>query len=221
MAEKLISIIKDPHLAFSTFKREDGYKVYTLSWCKYKVLSAEEIDVGTRIRIRSAQDDIELTWRAFPDDFLFAPWLVPIDSEILQTFIKDEMRSHGYDMAKARNVVFNILKKDIDNPLITKDVRDALNSGTDYIVDVPIHTLPFSVRLINCLRSADINTIGDLLRVSKASLMKINCLGKKCLDEIKDYYAANGYEFGTEYLQYDESRGWPLNGKWYLPKKQQ
>ena len=66
MAEKLISIIKDPHLAFHTFKREDGYKVYTLSWCKYKVLSAEEIDVGTRIRIRSAQDDIELTWRAFP-----------------------------------------------------------------------------------------------------------------------------------------------------------
>lgn len=215
MAEKLISIIKDPHLAFSTFKREDGYKVYTLSWCKYKVLSAEEIDVGTRIRIRSAQDDIELTWRAFPDDFLFAPWLVPIDSEILQTFIKDEMRSHGYDMAKARNVVFNILKKDIDNPLITKDVRDALNSGVDDIVDVDVCRLPFSVRLINVLRNADINTLGDLLRVNKISLIELNGLGKKCLDEIKDYYAANGYDFGTEFLEWER-------GRWhYLPKKQQ
>lgn len=215
MAEKLISIIKDPHLAFSTFKREDGYKVYTLSWCKYKVLSAEEIDVGTRIRIRSAQDDIELTWRAFPDDFLFAPWLVPIDSEILQTFIKDEMRSHGYDMAKARNVVFNILKKDIDNPLITKDVRDALNSGIDDIVDVDVCRLPFSVRLINVLRNADINTLGDLLRVNKISLIELNGLGKKCLDEIKDYYAANGYDFGTEFLEWERGRGH------YLPKKQQ
>ena len=215
MAEKLISIIKDPHLAFHTFKREDGYKVYTLSWCKYKVLSAEEIDVGTRIRIRSAQDDIELTWRAFPDDFLFAPWLIPIDSEILQTFIKDEMRSHGYDMAKARNVVFNILKKDIDNPLITKDVRDALNSGIDDIVDVDVCRLPFSVRLINVLRNADINTLGDLLRVNKISLIELNGLGKKCLDEIKDYYAANGYDFGTEFLEWERGRGH------YLPKKQQ
>lgn len=215
MAEKLISIIKDPHLAFHTFKREDGYKVYTLSWCKYKVLSAEEIDVGTRIRIRSAQDDIELTWRAFPDDFLFAPWLVPIDSEILQTFIKDEMRNHGYDMAKARNVVFNILKKDIDNPLITKDVRDALNSGIDDIVDVDVCRLPFSVRLINVLRNADINTLGDLLRVNKISLIELNGLGKKCLDEIKDFYAANGYDFGTEFLEWERGRGH------YLPKKQQ
>lgn len=215
MAEKLISIIKDPHLAFHTFKREDGYKVYTLSWCKYKVLSAEEIDVGTRIRIRSAEDDIELTWRAFPDDFLFAPWLVPIDSEILQTFIKDEMRSHGYDMAKARNVVFNILKKDIDNPLITKDVRDALNSGIDDIVDVDVCRLPFSVRLINVLRNADINTLGDLLRVNKISLIELNGLGKKCLDEIKDFYAANGYDFGTEFLEWERGRGH------YLPKKQQ
>lgn len=215
MAEKLISIIKDPHLAFYTFKREDGYKVYTLSWCKYKVLSAEEIDVGTRIRIRSAQDDIELTWRAFPDDFLFAPWLVPIDSEILQTFIKDEMRNHGYDMAKARNVVFNILKKDIDNPLITKDVRDALSSEIDDIVDVDVCRLPFSVRLINVLRNADINTLGDLLRVNKISLIELNGLGKKCLDEIKDYYAANGYDFGTEFLEWERGRGH------YLPKKQQ
>ena len=213
MAEKLISIIKDPHLAFSTFKRDDGYKVYTLSWCKYKVLSAEEIDVGTRIRIRSAQNDIELTWRAFPDDFLFAPWLVPIDSEILQTFIKDEMRSHGYDMAKARNVVFNILKKDIDNPLITKDVRDALNSGTDHVADVDVCHLPFSVRLINVLRNADINTLGDLLRVNKISLFELNGLGKKCLDEIKDFYAINGYDFGTEFLEWERGRGH------YLPKK--
>lgn len=215
MDERLITIIKDPHLAFSTFKREDGYKVYTLSWCKYKVLSAEEIDVGTRIRIRSAQDDIELTWRAFPDDFLFAPWLVPIDSEILQTFIKDEMRSHGYDMAKARSVVFNILKKDIDNPLITKDVRDALNSGIDDIVDVDVCRLPFSVRLINVLRNADINTLGDLLRVNKISLIELNGLGKKCLDEIKNFYAANGYDFGTEFLEWERGRGH------YLPKKQQ
>lgn len=215
MDERLITIIKEPHLAFSTFKREDGYKVYTLSWCKYKVLSAEEIDVGTRIRIRSAQDDIELTWRAFPDDFLFAPWLVPIDSEILQTFIKDEMRSHGYDMAKARSVVFNILKKDIDNPLITKDVRDALNSGIDDIVDVDVCRLPFSVRLINVLRNADINTLGDLLRVNKISLIELNGLGKKCLDEIKNFYAANGYDFGTEFLEWERGRGH------YLPKKQQ
>ena len=157
---------------------------------------------------------------SFPSKFKFHPWTLPIDTNVLRRLIEDEMARYGFDKARARNEVFDILKKDIDNPLITKDVRDALNSGTDYVADAPIHTLPFSVRLINCLHSADIDTIGDLLRVSKASLMKIRCLGKKSLCEIKDYYAINGYEFGTEYLQYDESRDW-RHSKWYLPKKQQ
>ena len=157
---------------------------------------------------------------SYPSKFKFHPWALPIDTNVLRRLIEDEMARYGFDKARARNEVFDILKKDIDNPLITKDVRDALNSGTDYVADAPIHTLPFSVRLINCLHSADIDTIGDLLRVSKASLMKIRCLGKKSLCEIKDYYAINGYEFGTEYLQYDESRDW-RHSKWYLPKKQQ
>ena len=121
-------------------------------------------------------------------------------------------------MAKARSVVFNILKKDIDNPLITKDVRDVLNGGIDDIVDVDVCRLPFSVRLINILRDADINTLGDLLRVNKISFVELNGLGKKCLDEIKNFYAANGYDFGSEFLEWDKDRGWPRRGKWYLPK---
>lgn len=215
MDERLITIIKEPHFAFSTFDKEDGSLGYTLAWCEYKLYSSCESEVGTQIRIRSARNEADMVHCSFPDRFRLQPWLIPIDADALRRLIEDEMARYGFDKARARNEVFDILKKDIDNDLITKDVRDALNSGTDYVTDVDVCHLPFSVRLINVLRNADINTLGDLLRVNKISLFELNGLGKKCLDEIKDFYAANGYDFGTEFLEWERGRGH------YLPKKQQ
>lgn len=216
MDERLITIIKEPHFAFSTFDKEDGSLGYTLTWCEYKLFSY----IGTQIRICSAIDEKEMVRCSFPSKFKFHPWTLPIDTDVLRRLIEDEMARYGFDKARARNEVFDTLKKDIDNPLIMRDVRAALDYEQGNSLDVDVCHLPFSVRLINILRDADINTLGDLLRVNKISFVELNGLGKKCLDEIKNFYAANGYDFGNEFLEWDKDRDW-RHSKWYLPKKQQ
>jgi len=57
--------------------------------------------------------------------------------------------------------------------------------GDDVLLK-PIEELDLSVRSYNCLKSAEIDTIGDLITYDKDSLMKIKNFGKKSLTEISE-----------------------------------
>ncbi len=52
-----------------------------------------------------------------------------------------------------------------------------------------VESLDFSIRSLNCLQSAEIATIGQLLTYSKDDLMKIKNFGKKSLTEISEKLA--------------------------------
>lgn len=54
------------------------------------------------------------------------------------------------------------------------------------ILSRPISDLDLSVRSSNCLKSAAINTIGELMQYDKDALMKIKNFGKKSLTEISE-----------------------------------
>ncbi len=47
-----------------------------------------------------------------------------------------------------------------------------------------IEDLDFSVRTYNCLKRANINTVGDLVAKTESDMMKIRNLGRKSLEEI-------------------------------------
>ena len=57
------------------------------------------------------------------------------------------------------------------------DIRELLN--------ITIDELNLSVRAANCLKNADINYVGDILRNKEQDLLKIKNFGRKSLDEIK------------------------------------
>lgn len=114
------------------------------------------------------------------------------------------------------NDVLNIIRDQMAAEELAKSVQEDADESPDY--DVKIIDLPFSVRVLNCLKSADIETLGDLLRVSGSSLLKIQGFGKKSLDEIREFYKKHGYEFGSERLEYRSERLYPA-GHYYLPKK--
>lgn len=61
----------------------------------------------------------------------------------------------------------------------------------------------FSTRTKNCLYSAGINTIGDLLRISRNSLMNIRNFGENCLREIDEFYQEKGLKFGYRDLRWN------------------
>ncbi|MEA3346912.1 MAG: DNA-directed RNA polymerase subunit alpha, partial [Candidatus Auribacterota bacterium] len=52
-------------------------------------------------------------------------------------------------------------------------------------LEMPITEIELSVRSTNCLRNANINTIGELVSMTEAELLKQRNFGKKSLNEIK------------------------------------
>ena len=61
-----------------------------------------------------------------------------------------------------------------------------------------IEDLDFSVRAFNCLKRANINTLGDLTAKSELEMMKIRNLGKKSLKEVIDKIKGMGLRFRDE-----------------------
>ena len=62
--------------------------------------------------------------------------------------------------------------------------QDKVNE--DAVRDLPIDELELSVRAFNCLKRAEINTIGELTDKTEDELTPVRNLGKKSVDEIKE-----------------------------------
>ena len=58
--------------------------------------------------------------------------------------------------------------------------------------DARIEELDFSVRTYNCLKKANVLTIGDLVQFPESELMQIRNFGKKSLTEVKEKLASLG-----------------------------
>ena len=64
-----------------------------------------------------------------------------------------------------------------------------------------VEELELSVRANNCLRNANITSIGELVQKTEAELMKTKNFGKKSLQEIKDELARIGLSLGMRIEQ--------------------
>ena len=56
--------------------------------------------------------------------------------------------------------------------------------------------MDLSVRALNCLKAADIDTLGDLVSFNKNDLLKFRNFGKKSLTEIQELVKSKGLSFG-------------------------
>ncbi len=62
--------------------------------------------------------------------------------------------------------------------------------------------LDLSVRALNCLRAAEIDTLGDLVQFDKNDMLKFRNFGKKSLTELEDLVEAKGLSFGMNLSKY-------------------
>ncbi|MHB8260607.1 MAG: DNA-directed RNA polymerase subunit alpha [Bacteroidia bacterium] len=62
--------------------------------------------------------------------------------------------------------------------------------------------LDLSVRALNCLKAADVETLGELVAFNKNDLLKFRNFGKKSLTELEDLVAAKGLQFGMNIDKY-------------------
>jgi DNA-directed RNA polymerase subunit alpha len=73
-------------------------------------------------------------------------------------------------------------------------------------IKMPITELELSVRSANCLKDADINTIGDLVQLTEQQLLRHRNFGKKSLNELNDILKEMNMSFGMELPQEIKSK---------------
>lgn len=62
--------------------------------------------------------------------------------------------------------------------------------------------LDLSVRALNCLKAAEVETLGDLVSYNKSDLMKFRNFGKKSLTELEELVDSKGLDFGMDLSKY-------------------
>jgi DNA-directed RNA polymerase subunit alpha len=62
--------------------------------------------------------------------------------------------------------------------------------------------MDLSVRALNCLKAADVETLGELVSFNKNDMLKFRNFGKKSLTELEDLVEAKGLTFGMDISKY-------------------
>jgi DNA-directed RNA polymerase subunit alpha len=70
------------------------------------------------------------------------------------------------------------------------------------MLKTPLSELDLSVRAYNCLKAADIKTLGDLVDLEIADMMKFRNFGKKSLTELEELVASKNLHFGMDVSKY-------------------
>lgn len=125
------------------------------------------------------------------------------DKLILEIWTKKSIRPEEA-LRKAADILINHFKivteglpelKISEEYIITSDEEEAEIPAVDHeeenrenldVYNRKIDELELSVRSLNCLKRAKIETIGDLLSKTEEELLKIKNFGQKSLDEVKE-----------------------------------
>ncbi len=90
-----------------------------------------------------------------------------------------------------------------------EDVQEVIEVTVDpkmsEMLGKPIEELDLSVRSANCLKNANIRTLGDLVQRSEREMLSTKNFGRKSLDEIKDVLVSLGLSFGMSMKGGDRS----------------
>jgi DNA-directed RNA polymerase subunit alpha len=70
------------------------------------------------------------------------------------------------------------------------------------LLKTPLSELDLSVRAYNCLKAADIKSLGDLVSYNIADLLKFRNFGKKSLTELEELVADKNLSFGMDVVKY-------------------
>ena len=82
---------------------------------------------------------------------------------------------------------------------LEEEKPDALTAKMHEILNRSVEELELSVRSYNCLKNANIQTIGDLVQKSEGEMLRTKNFGRKSLNEIKEILANLGLQFGMRF----------------------
>ncbi|HDO06807.1 MAG TPA: DNA-directed RNA polymerase subunit alpha [Bacteroidetes bacterium] len=86
-----------------------------------------------------------------------------------------------------------------------KSISEEFDEGTLHIrqlLKTKLVDMDLSVRALNCLKAADVDTLGDLVSYNKSDLLKFRNFGKKSLTELEQLVESKNLEFGMNIAKY-------------------
>ncbi len=96
-----------------------------------------------------------------------------------------------------------------DEKITVDDAPDADNEEFDeevlhmrQLLKTKLLDMNLSVRALNCLKAADVETLGDLVQYNKNDLLKFRNFGRKSLTELDDLLESLNLSFGTDISKY-------------------
>jgi DNA-directed RNA polymerase subunit alpha len=70
------------------------------------------------------------------------------------------------------------------------------------LLKTPLNDLDLSVRAYNCLKAADVRSLGDLAGLEISDMMKFRNFGKKSLAELEQLIQEKNLTFGMDLVKY-------------------
>ena len=80
----------------------------------------------------------------------------------------------------------------------TATVVEKITEQRDKVLEMTIEELDLSVRSFNCLKRANINTVGDLISKTEDEMIKVRNLGRKSLEEVVHKLAMMGLSLASD-----------------------
>ena len=91
------------------------------------------------------------------------------------------------------------IEQEEEQPVAPKDTE---TERIRKILLTPVDDLELSVRSHNCLKAADIKSLGDLVRKDEAEMLKFRNFGRKSLAELMEIVENLGLDFGMDVDKY-------------------
>jgi DNA-directed RNA polymerase subunit alpha len=84
-------------------------------------------------------------------------------------------------------------------PEAAEEPAERAVSQMNEVLNRSVEELELSVRSYNCLKNANIQTIGDLVQKTEAEMLRTKNFGRKSLNEIKEILGGLGLSFGMKF----------------------
>ena len=132
------------------------------------------------------------------------------DYEQLQLDIQTDGSVHPEEALKgAANILINHFMLFSDQNMILETPQQGEPDAVDEemlhmrkLLKTPLNDLDLSVRAYNCLKAADVRTLGDLVSLEISDMMKFRNFGKKSLAELEQLVQDKNLTFGMDLSRY-------------------
>ena len=108
----------------------------------------------------------------------------------------------------AKILIFHFMLFSDEKIIIEDQEKPATNSFDEehlrmrQLLNQRLADMDLSVRALNCLKAAEVDTLGQLVRYHRADLLKFRNFGKKSLTEFDELLERNGLAFGMDISRY-------------------